>query len=758
MQLTFQTTIRHIYKEDLQLAEPFSDFAARFADEAGTVVLLSGGTNDSARYHILAADPWLTLSCRGKKAVLHEASASKAEFDADPFDILEHVHALFSKDLMPVLDMLPAPIAAGMFGYLSYDLKDSIEELAHTSVDDLCLPHLLFFAPKFIVVQDKIEQRTELFVPERYVAGKSCLETDLLSFSEKLRMKAPGNQTFSGNKNGWKSNFNRTEYLQTIRIIRAYISAGDVYQINMSQRFQTDFSGSAFALFKKLYDLNPAPFFAYIHGGDHQIVSTSPERFIKQSGNVLETRPIKGTCPRGGTPEADDVLRNELSNSKKDDAELSMIVDLLRNDLGKVCEGGSVKVSEHKRMEAYENVYHMVSIITGNLRPQLSAIDVIRATFPGGSITGCPKVRAMEIIDELEPNDRHVYTGSIGYISFHRTMDLSIAIRTATIHNDAILFSVGGGIVFDSDPQKEFEETLHKGHTLMRVLPEVSGLQRKGSWVWQNGKMLPAAEAVLPFTDLGVQYGFGCFETIRADNGNAMYLEDHLDRLNSSWKILFDQPVPDITWRTVIRHVLKKNDLEATVAAVKILATKGDRTVAPFTNTVVVSARPYTHRLTAINKRGVGLVTYPHPRETVLADHKSLNYLYYYLAGKWAAENGGDEALILNPDGSISETNTANIVLIKGTSFILPVSSHVLSGVMVKHVANQLLQWGYTFENKRLRPEDLVEADTVILTNSLMGAVPVVSLDGKSLNRHNGICSKLNEAVLRFSDLDKEIY
>jgi para-aminobenzoate synthetase component 1 len=194
------------------------------------------------------------------------------------------------------------------------------------------------------------------------------------------------------------------------------------------------------------------------------------ERFLYRRGDYLETRPIKGTRPRGATPAEDAALRRELADSPKDDAELSMIVDLLRNDLGKVCAPRSVAVQEHKRLEAYQNVYHLVSIVTGKIRPGVNHVDILRATFPGGSITGCPKIRAMEIIDELEPHVRHVYCGAIGYLGLHRNLDLNVAIRTAIVSRGQAHFAVGGGVVYDSREEDEFEETIHKGRTLFRVI------------------------------------------------------------------------------------------------------------------------------------------------------------------------------------------------------------------------------------------------------------------------------------------------
>jgi para-aminobenzoate synthetase component 1 len=267
-----------------------------------------------------------------------------------------------------------------------------------------------------------------------------------------------------------KSNFTREAYLQALSRIREYIRQGDVYQVNLTQRFSFPLSGEPYYLFKRLFGLNPAPFYAFLNCGDFQVLSTSMERFLYRRGDYLETRPIKGTRPRGATPAADVVLRQELAESRKDDAELSMIVDLLRNDLGKVCRPRTVRVLEHKRLEAYQNVYHLVSVVAGQLQPECRAVDILRATFPGGSITGCPKIRAMEIIDELEPHVRHVYCGAIGYLGLHRNLDLNVAIRTAIISKGQAHFAVGGGVVYDSREEDEYEETLHKGRTLFRLI------------------------------------------------------------------------------------------------------------------------------------------------------------------------------------------------------------------------------------------------------------------------------------------------
>jgi len=740
--------ITGIHVENIDLDESFLAFSSRFASMPGTAVLMSGGDLDCARYHILGAKPWLTLKGYGRNMQITSANKT-LDVTADPFDTIRSIiNAFRLADLNMDLSDLLQPLVAGLFGYLSYDLKDVLEKLPRTSIDDLRLPHLYFFAPSIIVVHDKVAGSTRLCVPARNLSGQSSLDDDLNFLKQTLAAEPPEKRSFSGEATGFKSNFKKPNYLRAVEQIKEYIAAGDVYQVNMSQRFEMGFEGDTFNLFSTLYNNNPAPFFAYINAGDHQIVSTSPERFLLQTAERIETRPIKGTRPRGKTPEEDKQLGQELSQSKKDDAELSMIVDLLRNDIGKVCRAGSVRVAEHKRLEAYQNVYHLVSIVEGALDRGCDAIDLLKATFPGGSITGCPKIRTMEIIDELEPHRRHIYTGSIGYISFHDTMDLSIAIRTATIYNHKIVFSVGGGIVFDSDPADEYEETIHKGRTLMEVFKGKEKPLTQESYIWINGSLEPLSQAVIPITDLGFQYGFGFFETIRVDQGSPRHLKAHIKRFYRSWKHLFSEEPPDLTWDDIIHQVASQNSLINETAAVKIVATRGDRETSPYNHTLFVSARPYTHRLAEKNLRGQHLAVYPHPRQTPLADHKTLNYLYYYLAGKWAQGQNANEALILNPDNTVSETNTANILLIKGNTVITPASPYVLPGIMEAVVCKLLSVWDYTIEKKTVSTEDLFGVAEVLITNSLMGAVPVLSIDGKSLPKPSDLWQRINKEIL----------
>lgn len=266
------------------------------------------------------------------------------------------------------------------------------------------------------------------------------------------------------------SNFTHADYCKAIEKAREYIRCGDIYQMNMTQRFTTLIDRHPLNIYEYLRSINPAPFAAYLDYGDMKILCSSPERFLQIRHGQVETRPIKGTVPRGKDEHEDELNRRRLYNSIKDRAENVMIVDLLRNDLGKVCRFGSVRVPELFRVETYATVHHLVSTVIGELKPGCDAVDCVMATFPGGSITGAPKVRAMEIIDELEPTCRHVYTGSIGYIGFDGDMDMNIVIRTILIKGQRAYYQVGGGIVWDSVPENEYQETLDKGLALKRAL------------------------------------------------------------------------------------------------------------------------------------------------------------------------------------------------------------------------------------------------------------------------------------------------
>ena len=437
----------------------FLEYARTISRQSPSAVLLSGGTHDCSRYSIAAWNAFMVLNSKGSTTRV-QVGDDAATIDGNPVDTLDRALESFRPDFPLVVQ----PFSGGALGYAAYELKNAIERLPQTARDDLGLPETFVFWPKNILIHDRAARRLDALVI-RY--GDEPDEPFELPGAAEERSDV------AFRTGPLESNFSHDAYLSAVDRIREYIRNGDVYQVNLSQRFKCPFEGDPFQLWESLYGLNPAPFYAFINAGDHQVLSTSMERFLLRRGSAIETRPIKGTRPRGKTPEEDESSRAELVDSPKDAAELSMIVDLLRNDLGKISQARSVRVAEHKRLEAYQNVYHLVSIVRGSLRPDVTCGQILRATFPGGSITGCPKIRSMEIIDELEPHVRHVYTGAIGYFGWHENLDLSIAIRTALVHDGTCYLSVGGGVVYDSEPEAEYQETLDKGQTFFQVIGEL---------------------------------------------------------------------------------------------------------------------------------------------------------------------------------------------------------------------------------------------------------------------------------------------
>lgn len=372
---------------------------------------------------LLAADPRLVIRAKGRQVEIITATGTQ-RFDANPFDAL-------NAEL--------AKATGTAIGYFGYDLKNFVEKLPAKAKDDLGLPDLWFgFYDAPVTFQSAAEVLPAATTPTA----------------------------------GYPSNFTRESYRQAVRRAKEYIAAGDIYQVNLSQRFQGPVDAPAPEVYLALRAANPAPYCAYLDIGDAQILSSSPECFLKLDGQQVVTRPIKGTRPRSVNPA-------ELLASPKDNAELLMITDLERNDLGRVCEFGSVHVPELVRVESFATVHHLVATVAGTLRRGVSHVDCVRACFPGGSITGAPKIRAMEIIDELEPHARGIYTGAIGYFGADGRSHFNIAIRTAVYQpGGRLTFQAGGGIVADSDPDAEYDETLAKAGGIFNALNQLRLRQR----------------------------------------------------------------------------------------------------------------------------------------------------------------------------------------------------------------------------------------------------------------------------------------
>jgi len=424
-------------------------------------VLLESSQHDSnlGRYSLLFWAPCKKIEVRGETTFVTDFETGRRSVDCgSPFAVMSRE---FDTYRMPAPGGCDLPVIGGAVGFFSYDLRHRIELLPRACAYDVGLPDAVLCFYRQALVFDHKRQVTECVGP----ADTALPIQPLPSRSEGRQLPQVAGVRLC-------SNFAPEAYVGAVRRAKEYIAAGDIFQVNLSQRFSGLCRSDPLTLYQRLRTLNPAPFAAYMDYGDFQILSSSPERFLLLEGDAVTTRPIKGTRPRRETDETfNSHMREELLSSPKDMAELAMIVDLERNDLGRVCRYGSVRVMEHAALETYPTVYHLVSTVRGQLyRENHDEFSLIRATFPGGSITGAPKIRAMEIIEELEPHARSVYTGAIGYLSFHGRMDLNIVIRTVVKTGDTIHIQVGGGIVADSDPCMEFEETLHKGKALFQAV------------------------------------------------------------------------------------------------------------------------------------------------------------------------------------------------------------------------------------------------------------------------------------------------
>jgi len=450
----------------------------------GLMLLRSDGEEtEQARYSFVVARPFLTFRAWGSRCETRTCDHRSIQF-GNPWNALEQL--LERYELIDEID-LPFPLG-GCFGYWGYDLKNFVEpRLRARAANDLELPDCAVGFYDSLAIFDHHLGKTWLVATGLAADGsrdeaRARQQADwwyeqlgrdefhLVPISEstsEVKLAPPS------------SSFTRDHFTATIRRALDYICAGDIYQVNLSQRLTAPWTGSGLDFHRALHAASPAPFGAFLDAGDFQLASSSPERFLRLSGQHIQTRPIKGTRTRDADPQRDAQLAYELQSSEKERAELVMITDLLRNDLGRVCEFGSVQVPELMRLERFAQVQHLVSTVEGRLRAGHSHLAALRYCFPGGSITGAPKFRAMEIIDELEPVTRGPYTGSLGYLGFNRESQFNIAIRTAIVYDGKVHYQAGAGIVADSDPEMEYEETLAKAAGFLKALSFTTETQRE---------------------------------------------------------------------------------------------------------------------------------------------------------------------------------------------------------------------------------------------------------------------------------------
>jgi para-aminobenzoate synthetase component 1 len=485
--------------DPIEIVSRFLDLPYLLFLDSATGTTLAAESHQLGRYSFLSADPARVVRSKGRVTELGGPGRPWARIDADPLVAVRDLLAPFAT--APVFGL--PPFQGGAAGYVGYDYGAVLERLPAARYDDLAIPDVILGLYDWVIAWDHRLDTAWIVstgLPETGAAQAARAQERLAMVQERLRgparpaprlPRAPSDDGGAPDGGaspeapsypvlgvdgaeavGLRSTFTHRGYLDAVARVREYIVAGDIFQANLSQRLQAPLVEPPLDLYTRLRGRNPAAFAAYLDFGDVRVLSASPERFLRldENGRHVETRPIKGTRPRGLGPMHDAALGRALSESDKDRAENVMIVDLLRNDLSRVCRPGTVRVPELFALEQHPTVHHLVSTVVGELDSSADAIDLLRAAFPGGSITGAPKVRAMEIIAELEPSRRAVYCGSIGYLSVTGAMDTSIVIRTYLALRGRVYFQAGGGIVADSDPELEYRETLDKARALIGAL------------------------------------------------------------------------------------------------------------------------------------------------------------------------------------------------------------------------------------------------------------------------------------------------
>lgn len=487
-----------VYSE-IQYADPAVIYESLSAGAYSVLLESVKGAPRIARYSFIAFEPYLSLKAKDREVTVQSLTGPAMSGPKNAISSRPPLHRL--RDIITAypqkaLEALP-PFQGGAVGLLSYDFVRYIEDLPRNAVDDLGIPDVHFLMVDRVIAFDHADKKAWVVISpgarEMDLGYRELSEIDWDSSYDAAEAKIDEIKTRI-QKSGCRAKEERNrphipesclltkapcftcemskeQYMNMVKKTKEYIAAGDIFQANLSQRISAPMGNKKpWDIYMALREINPSPFAAYADFGDYQIVSSSPERLIKVSGNTIETRPIAGTRPRGQDRGEDELLRADLLLNEKERAEHIMLIDLERNDMGKVSEYGKVFVDELMITEDYSHVIHIVSNVKGTLRKGKTCFDVISAAFPGGTITGVPKVRCMEIIDELEPVTRGPYTGSLGYIGFSGDMDLNIIIRTFVIKNGTAYVQAGAGIVADSDPEKEYYETLKKAEALLKTL------------------------------------------------------------------------------------------------------------------------------------------------------------------------------------------------------------------------------------------------------------------------------------------------
>ncbi len=460
------------------------------AAENGFVLESVTGGEVRGRYSIIGMKPDLAWRCRGATSAVNRA----ARYDPDAFEDmpgnpLDALRALIAESRITLPDDLPQA-AAGLFGYLGYDMIRLVEHLPDVNPDPLGLPDAVMLRPSVIAVLDGVKGEVTIVSPAWVAEGQSARAAyaqaaervmDAVRDLERAMPATSRNLGDASEPAQPVSNFTRAEYHAAVEKARDYIRAGDIFQVVPSQRWSQGFAQPPFSLYRSLRRTNPSPFMFYFNFGGFHVVGASPEILVRVFDNEVTIRPVAGTRRRGATPEEDRALEADLLADEKELAEHLMLLDLGRNDVGRVAKIGTVRPTEEFIVERYSHVMHIVSNVVGELRDDCDALDAFFAGMPAGTVSGAPKVRAMQIIDELEPEKRGLYGGGVGYFSAGGDMDMCIALRTAVIKDETLYIQAGGGVVYDSDAEAEFMETVHKSNAIRRAADDAARFDSKGN-------------------------------------------------------------------------------------------------------------------------------------------------------------------------------------------------------------------------------------------------------------------------------------
>jgi anthranilate synthase component 1 len=441
------------------------------------------------RYSVVGMKPDLIWKCHGTTASINrDARFDPQAFTALPGAPLDTMRALIAESRVDLPEGLPA-IASGLFGYLGYDMIRLVEHLPNINPDPLGLPDAVLMRPSVVAVLDGVKGEVTLVAPAWAASGLSARAAYAQAAERVMDAlrdldRAPAAQRDLGEAatvGEMRSNFTHEGYKQAVEKAKDYIRAGDIFQVVPSQRWAQSFTLPPFALYRSLRRTNPSPFMFFFNFGGFQVIGASPEILVRLRDGEVTVRPIAGTRMRGATPEEDKALELDLLADKKERAEHLMLLDLGRNDVGRVAKVGSVRPTEQFIIERYSHVMHIVSNVVGQIADGEDALSALLAGLPAGTVSGAPKVRAMEIIDELEPEKRGIYGGGVGYFAGNGEMDFCIALRTAVLKDETLYIQAGGGVVYDSDPESEYQETVNKSRALRRAAEDAGLFVRKGN-------------------------------------------------------------------------------------------------------------------------------------------------------------------------------------------------------------------------------------------------------------------------------------